>query len=126
MGPTFILSATIIQIGLPIVFVIIKSPLYELVFHHYIRPMGPAMQQVFHDCHISPWLPYFVTSFISEGEGMQVTNDMWIWESKRFARKAHLVEGRESDEWIKGWREWASQHYQGCQEREQEKKKHDW
>ena len=38
-GSTFILSATIVQIGLPIVFVIIKSPLYELVFHHYIRPL---------------------------------------------------------------------------------------
>ena len=76
------------------------------------------MQQVFHDCYISPWLPYFVTSFISEGEGMQVTNDMWIWESKKFARKAHLVPGRESDAWIKGWREWSSQHYQGCAERE--------
>ena len=97
LGSNFVLSGTIIQIGLPVVFIVIKTPFYELVFHHYVRPLEPALQQVFHDCYISPWLPYFFTSFISQGEGVQVTNDMWIWESKKFARKVHLVEGRESD-----------------------------
>jgi hypothetical protein len=39
---------------------------------------------------------------------------MHIWSAKKFARKAYLVEERESDQYIKGWRQWASQHYQGC------------
>jgi hypothetical protein len=72
-------SATIIQVGLPIVYVILKSPLYELVFAHYIRPDGPTSQHVFHDLYISNWVPYFVSSKVSLLEGGQVTNDMYVW-----------------------------------------------
>lgn len=108
-------SATIIQCGLGIVFVILKSPLYELVFHHYVQPHGKAYQQVYHDCYISSWIPYFVSTLATQLEGGQVTNDMHIWSAKRFARKAFLMEERESDQFIKNWRVWASQHYQGCE-----------
>jgi hypothetical protein len=97
--------------------------MYEIVLHHYIRPQDKSMQNVFHDCFISPYIPYFISSFASQSEGMQVTSDMFVWEGKQFARKAHLMDGRESDSWIKGWREWASQHYQGCAEKEKERKK---
>jgi hypothetical protein len=59
-------SATIIQVGLPIVFIVLKSPLYKLVFQHYIRPEGRASQIVFHDCYISSWIPYFMSSIVSQ------------------------------------------------------------
>ena len=39
-GDFYMFTATIIQVGLGIVFIILKAPLYELVFHHYIRPVG--------------------------------------------------------------------------------------
>ena len=107
-------TATIIQCGLGIVFVVLKAPLYELVFHHYIVPHGKAEQHVFHDCWISWHVPYAFSALVSYLEGGQVTNDMHIWSSKKFARKAFLMEGRESDQHIKGWKNWASQHYQGC------------
>jgi len=72
-------SATIIQVGLGVVFIVLKSPLYELVFHHYIQPQGKANQTVFHDCYISSWVPYCLSSLVSKLEGGQVTNDMYIW-----------------------------------------------
>jgi hypothetical protein len=65
LGRWFMFSATIIQCGLGVVFVVLKSPLYELVFHHYIQPHGPADQDVFHDCYISSWVPYFFSSLAS-------------------------------------------------------------
>jgi hypothetical protein len=84
-------SAIIIQCGLGIVFVILKSPIYELVFHHYVQPHGKAFQKVYHDCYISPWVPYAFSSLASYMEGGQVTNDMNIWSTKKFARKAYLM-----------------------------------
>ena len=84
-------SATIIQCGLGIVFIILKGPLFELIFHHYLRPQGKAYQQVYHDCYISPHIPYFISYLASQMEGGQVTNDMYVWSSKKFARKSFLV-----------------------------------
>ena len=114
-------TATIIQVGLGIVFVVLKSPFYEIVFVHYIRPMEANKQQVFHDCYISNYMPYFLTSKITELEGGQVTNDMYIWESKSFARKTFLHEDRDSDVVMKNWTKWASQFYQGCGYQQREK-----
>ena len=119
------LSATIIQVGLGIVFVILKAPLYELTFHHYVRPIGKNKQQVFHDCFISNHMPYFASSKIIEMEGGQVTNDMWIWESKSFAKKTLLNDKKDSDQMMKGWLKWSSQFYQGCSYQE-ENAKYSW
>jgi cholesterol 7-desaturase len=125
LGEYFMFSATIIQVGLGIVFVILKAPLYELVFHHYIRPIGRNEQQVFHDCFISPWVPRAISSKIVELEGGQVTNDMYIWEAKSFARKTFLNEERDSDRIMKDWLKWSGQFYQGCGS-QQEKDKFSW
>ena len=117
-------SATIIQVGLGIVFIILKAPLYELVFHHYIRPVGRNEQKVYHDCFISPHMPYFISSKMLQGEGQQVTNDMYIWESKSFASKTHLKE-TESDNFMRDWIKWSGQFYEGCSY-QQEKEKYTW
>jgi hypothetical protein len=66
MGEWYMFSAIIIQVGLGIVFIILKSPLYELVFHHYIRPEGRNFQVVFHDLYISSYIPYFASSKVCE------------------------------------------------------------
>lgn len=65
-GKWYMFSATIIQCGLGIVFVVLKSPIYELVFHHYVQPHGKAFQQVYHDCYISSWVPYFFSSLATQ------------------------------------------------------------
>lgn len=118
-------SATIIQVGLGIVFIILKSPLYELVFHHYIRPEGRNQQAVFHDCYISSYIPYFASSKICELEGGQVTNDMYIWEAKSFAKKTFLNDKADSDKIMRDWLKWSGKFYQGCSY-QQEKEKHSW
>ena len=118
-------TATIIQVGLGIVFIILKAPLYELVFHHYIRPVGRNQLEVFHDAFTSGYLPYFITSKIIEAEGGQVTNDMYIWEAKSFAKKSFLNESRESDQIMRDWMKWSGQFYQGCSHQD-DKSKYSW
>ena len=90
------------------------------MFQHYIRPQGRNYQQVFHDCYISNFIPYFISSKIIETEGGQVTNDMYIWETKSFADKSFLNEKNESDQIMKDWMKWSARFYQGCRH-EQEK-----
>lgn len=120
-GQWYMFSATIIQVGMSIVFIILKSPLYQLVFHHYIRPQGINKQAVFHDCYISSIVPLFASSKIVELEGGQVTNDMYIWESKSFARKTCLNEKNDSDHIMRDWLKWSGQFYHGCSRQQEDK-----
>lgn len=107
-------SATIIQVGLGVVFILMKGPLYELVFQHYIRPVGRNKLEVFHECFISNHVPYFSSYKIVQMEGEQVTNDMYIWEGKTFARKLFLNQTKDTDKVMLDWYHWASQFYDGC------------
>ena len=65
LGEKYMFTSTIIQVGLAIVFVILKSPFYELAFHLYIRPEAVDEQIVFHDLYMSSHMPYFVSSMYS-------------------------------------------------------------
>lgn len=51
-------------------------------------------------------------------EGMQVYYDMLVWDAKKFGHKIFLKDN-EADRFIKTWREWFSQHYDGCREEEE-------
>lgn len=48
-----------------------------------------------------------------QAEAMQVYYDMLVWDSKQFSRKMHYKEN-DADKFIRSWRGWASQHYDGC------------
>jgi hypothetical protein len=72
----------------------------------------------------SSWLPYWLSSIFLYAEGMQVYYDMIVWDAKRVSYKLFYKEN-EADRFIKGWREWFSQHYQGCHS-QLEKSIHDW
>jgi hypothetical protein len=61
----------------------------------------------------SSWLPYWLSSVALYAEGMQVYNDMLVWDAKRVSYKLYFKDN-EADRFIKSWREWFSQHYQGC------------
>ena len=39
---------------------------------------------------------------------------MYIWDAKKFARNINFKKGEKADEFLKSWREWYSQHYEGC------------
>lgn len=73
------MSVSIVQVGLGVVFVFAKSPFYQFILQHYIRPEGRNQQKVFHDIYVNSLLPYLLSSKLVEAEADQVTNDLYIW-----------------------------------------------
>lgn len=43
---------------------------------------------------------------------------MFIWDAKKFGRSVCFKKGEEADVYLKSWREWYSQHYEGCKDKE--------
>ena len=119
-GHMFSFNVTIIQLGCSTVFIFLKSPIFTIVLCHYVVPKEKQRQVVYHDGYTSPWIPYWASALAVKMEGSQVTNDMYIWESKKFARSINFKKGEPADEFLKSWREWYSQHYQGCLEKERD------
>ena len=54
--------------------------------------------------YASRWLPYWLTAVMLRGEGVQVTNDMYIWDSKKFGHKVFYRQNVEADAFILKWR----------------------
>ena len=72
------------------VFVFLKTSLFEVVLNHYIRPVGKNQQQIYHDGYTTSYIPYYISSKVIGGDASQVTNDLYIWESKSFAKRTYL------------------------------------
>ena len=113
LGPTFFFNITIVQMGPALVNIFLKTPFFEIVFFQYIQPQGKYKQKIYHEMFCSPWIPHWLCWILLFAEGMQVYYDMLIWDSKRFGHKIYLKDN-EGDRFIKNWREWFSQHYDGC------------
>ena len=93
-GQIFQFNATILQIGSSTVVILLKCKLFTLVLFHFLQPKGKYEQIVYHEGYTSKWFPYWVSALaVTKGEGNQVTNDMYIWEAKKFGRKIHVKEG---------------------------------
>ena len=116
-GHVFQLNITVMQVGSSTVFIFLKSPLFTLVLLHYLQPQEKFSHLVYQDAYTSQWMPYFLSALIMKVDARQVNSDMAVWESKTFARKIHYKDD-EGDEYIRKWREWYSQHYEGCLEKE--------
>ena len=43
---------------------------------------------------------------------------MKMWDLKTFKKKMTVRKGEQADDLIVKWREWFSQHYEGCYEKE--------
>ena len=69
---------------------------------------------VYHDGHTSTWVPYWLSALVMKMDAVQVASDMTVWDTKRFARNLYFKKGEQADEYLKGWREWYSQYYEGC------------
>ena len=72
------------------------------------------------------YIPYWLSALAIKLEGDQVTNDMWLWESKRFASKLYYRKGMEFDHYLQHWREWYSAHFQGCDVQLKKDKDYTW
>lgn len=118
MGHQYMFNVTIMQVGCSTVFIFLRSRIYTMVLFHYLQPKGKAHQIVYHDVYTSSWIPYWISALAAKMEGNQVTNDMYIWDSKRFGRNLNFKKGEEADQFLKSWREWYSQNYEGCLEKE--------
>ena len=118
MGYLYQFNVTIIQLGCSTVFIFLKSSIFTLVLVHYVQPKGKAHQVVTHEGYTPSWMPYWVSSLAIKLEGNQVTNDMYIWEAKKFGRNLNFKKGEEADVFLRKWREWYSQNYEGCLEKE--------
>lgn len=66
----------------------------------------------------SNWLPYWLTASFIYGEGIQVFNDMQVWNAKKFSKKMYYKDN-EADQFIKKWRTWFSKFYEGCKSAKQ-------
>ena len=62
---------------------------------------------------ISKATPYWFSSVLLYAEALQVYYDMLVWDAKRVSYKLHYKDN-DADRFIRSWREWFSQHYQGC------------
>lgn len=72
----------------------------------------------------SSWLPYWLSAIMLYAEGLQVYYDMLVWDAKRVSYKLYYKDN-EADKFIRNWREWFSQSYQGC-DVQLEKSINDW
>lgn len=45
----------------------------------------------------SSWVPYWVTSLMLRGEAAQVSNDVAVWDSKKFGHKIKYRKGVDAD-----------------------------
>lgn len=110
----FMFNATVVQYGPATVFIFLRSPLYKVAFQQFLQPQGPSHQLVYHEMYTNSYIPYWLSALAIKLEGDQVTNDMHIWESKKFASKLYYRKGVEYDDFLQHWREWYSRNYEGC------------
>ena len=73
----------------------------------------------------SSWLPNWLAYIMLYAEGMQVFYDMLVWDAKKIGYKVYLKDN-EADKFIKEWREWFSQNYDGCAKQLKKKETLDW
>lgn len=74
----------------------------------------------------SNWLPYWLTAVMLRGQAVQVFNDMYIWDSKKFGHQIYYKKNCEADEFILKWRAWFSKYYQGCAREDPKNASVDW
>ena len=126
IGPVFVFNLTIIQMGPGIVNIYLKSKFFEILFLQYLHTQGKYDQRLYHEMFSSSWLPYWLSAIMLYAEGLQVYYDMLVWDAKRVSYKL-FYKDNEADQFIRNWREWFSQHYQGCDvQLKKEKDINDW
>ena len=113
LGPTFFFNITIVQMGPGIVNIFFKTHFFEIVFFQYIQTKAKFHQRLYHQMFCTSWIPYWICYLMLYAEGMQVYYDVIVWDAKQIAYKM-CVKDNDADRFIKSWREWFSQHYEGC------------
>lgn len=76
--------------------------------------------------YTNSYIPYWLSALAIKLEGDQVTNDMYLWESKQFATKLYYRKGMQYDDCLQNWRKWYSRNYEGCAKQLEKPKDYTW
>ena len=83
------LNITVIQVGSSTVFIFLKNPIFTTVLLHFLHPKEKYYHTIYQEAHTSKWMPYWLSGLIMKIDSYQVSHDMYLWESKKFARKLY-------------------------------------
>lgn len=122
-------SLTGFQVGPGLVYLFIKSPIFNICLQQYIESKDKFTQYVYHDIYSSKYLPYWFSALMLRMEASQVLNDGVVWDNKKFSISPYLNPAvNPADKTLLNWRTWYSQFYTDCREYEDHKKKEslDW
>lgn len=122
----FAFNATGFQWGPALVYLYLKSFIFETVLAQSVTPIKKNYLRVSHKIFTSYYLPYCVTAYMLYGEVRQLFADMSIWNNKIFGSKLSYNMKTEADKNLLSWRNWYSQFYAGCSEFEKNIEKLDW
>jgi len=122
----FFFNATGFQVGPALVYLFLKSRIFEITFEQAIIPMQKFHQRVSHKIYASRYLPYGLTAFMLYSEVQQVLNDMDIWNKKVFGDRLNYNMKTGADVNLCSWRNWFAQFYDGCHEYEKASDLNDW
>ena len=122
----FLFNATGFQLGPALVYLFLKSKLFEVTFAQSITPLKKFNIRVTHRIFTSSYLPYFVSAFMLYSEVQQLFSDMLIWNNKIFGSKLTYNLKTEADKNLVSWRNWYARFYEGCHEFEKKQEALDW
>lgn len=117
------------QVGPGIVYLFIKSDFFDVYLMQYIESEEKFKQNVYHEIHVSKYLPYWFSALLLRMEVLQVLNDGVIWDNKKFGKTPYLNPTvSHGDRILLNWRQWFSQFYTDCKKYEDHKKQEslDW
>lgn len=122
----FLFNLTGFQVGPSLVYLFLKSKLFETILVQSVTVMKKFKIRVSHKIYTSHYIPYWLSAYMLYGEVKQLFSDMKIWNNKAFGSKLSYNLKTEADKNLLSWRNWFSQFYEGCNEFEKEKEKLDW
>lgn len=122
----FFFNATGIQFGPSNVILFLYSPFFNATFIQNLVPISKFQQKVYHNIYTNSFIPYGLSALMLRLEVNQVYNDTIIWNKKIFGSKLVYNLKTQADIFLKNWREWYAQFYEGCKENEEKIEKLDW
>jgi cholesterol 7-dehydrogenase len=102
------------QVGPGLVYLFLKSNIFETVLFQHIDTVKKFEQHVYHEIYCSNWNPYWFSALQLRLEAQQVLNDGVVWDNKKFGYNPIYVLNNEADVTLINWRKWYTQFYDGC------------
>eukprot|EP00340_Litonotus_pictus_P003635 CAMPEP_0170514202 /NCGR_PEP_ID=MMETSP0209-20121228/759_1 /TAXON_ID=665100 ORGANISM="Litonotus pictus, Strain P1" /NCGR_SAMPLE_ID=MMETSP0209 /ASSEMBLY_ACC=CAM_ASM_000301 /LENGTH=368 /DNA_ID=CAMNT_0010798195 /DNA_START=338 /DNA_END=1444 /DNA_ORIENTATION=+ len=110
------------QVGPGLVYLFLKSPFFETMFFQYSELIGKHNIELHHEIWTANWIPYWFSALKLKLESDQVTNDCVIWDNKKFGSTPWYNLSTVADNFLKEWRVFFCQFYEGCKEKDEKLK----